>query len=131
MALAPAAPAVRDDRPLPGAEMRQPGALHQTWDVLKRKHLAPRGPQQLSHILAPHAEATPRYTGNHLKTGRVFWTKPLGRKRAEMLHTRDLVACCAVVFGNLRLNDYVRIKLIRHNKIRRLIKTSQSLRSFC
>src|SRR5437588_8200969 len=46
-----------------------------------------------------------------------------------MLHSGYLVAGCVVVFSKLRFNDNLRVELIRHDEIRRLIKPDNALGS--
>src|SRR5213078_4621138 len=49
---------------------------------------------------------------------------------AEVLHPSNFVAGGAVVFSDLRFNNYLRIEFAGNYKIRCLVETGQALRSF-
>ena len=47
-----------------------------------------------------------------------------------MLNACHLIACCTIVFGDLRLDDNLRIEFTGYDEIRRLVETFDSFRSF-
>ncbi|OQB38410.1 MAG: hypothetical protein BWY09_01347 [Candidatus Hydrogenedentes bacterium ADurb.Bin179] len=47
-----------------------------------------------------------------------------------MLYTSNLVSCCTVIFRYLRFNDDLGVKLARDDKIRGLIETLNTSRTF-
>ena len=53
---------------------------------------------------------------------RLAWRLRLLAQRAEMLNPCHLVAGCTVVLGKLRLDDDLRVELIRNHEIGRLVE---------
>ena len=85
----------------------------------EREDLAVRRLEQPPHIVAPDLEAASGNTGYHVVI--LAFRIP---QRAQALNAGNLVPCCAVVFGELRLDERDWRELIRDDEIRRLIKTS-------
>ena len=63
------------------------------------------------------------------KPRRIGWKSTLHGETAEMLHSRDFVTRCAIVFCYLGFDHDLWIELIWHDKIRRLIETADALRA--
>ena len=72
--------------------------------VPEGEDLASGGEQELLHVFAADAKAAAGNAGDDFKS-KLALRAPVHAEGAEVLDTRHLVAGCAVVFGELRLDD--------------------------
>lgn len=94
---------------------------------LEREDLAPGREDHLFHVFTTNAETSPADAGDDL----ISWVvrRPTGKTQfAEVLNAGHLIPSGAVVFGNLRFNDDLRVKLARNNEIGSLIEPLDTLR---
>ena len=77
---------------------------------LQREHFASGRQQQLPHVFAPDAEAAAADAGDDFELARALRHTPLAQ-RGQVLDAGDLVARCAVVFGELGFDDDLRVEL--------------------
>jgi hypothetical protein len=104
------------------------GTFNQTAKRFQRKDLPARCEQHLFHVFASHAKASSRNAGNHFELWLTSWVSRHA-KLAQMLNPRDFIPGCPVVLRELRFDNYFRVEFIRHDKIWRLIKAKDALRS--
>src|SRR5262249_14555165 len=114
---------------IPRAACRRPSV-----DALQGKDLAAGRQQQLLHVLAAHLEASSSDAGDHLEFRRIICSPANHAELAEMLDAGYLVPRRAVVLGDFRFDDHLRVELtrdheIRYDEIRGLIKTWKPLRA--
>jgi hypothetical protein len=79
-------------------------------ECFERENLTPGRKYHLFHIFAANAETSPSYAGDDLILW-VFYGSTGETQFTEMLNPRHLVASRAVIFGDLRFNDNLRIEL--------------------
>ena len=79
---------------------------------LEGEHFSACGEKQLFHILSAHPKTTSGNTGNDLVFGRVRRLS-LQAQGSEVLNPSDFVTGRPVVFGNLGLDNDLRVILIR------------------
>ena len=85
-------------------------AANESIKRLEREYLAARCPQQRAHVFAPNAEATAANAGDDFKPVRALRHAPFAQG-GQVLDARHLVARCTVVFGQLRFDDDLGIRL--------------------
>ena len=85
----------------------------------------PSGPfNQPAHILPPNSEASSRKAGNHfVPRSPVFF---IGQSN-QTENAADLVVRRSVVFGDLGLNNHLRIRPTRDDEVRSLIEARNTL----
>ena len=102
--------------------------LYELLHVLKSEDLASGSEQQLAHVFAPYAEATPGDARDHLKCRPVL-RSVFGAEEVEVLNACDLVACRAVVLGEFDFDNDLRVELVGDNEVRCLVEAGNALRS--
>jgi hypothetical protein len=111
-----------------GLEVYEVGALNQAAEGLEGKNLAPGGEEHFLHVFRPHAEAAASDAGDDLVLLLAGW-RSLQAHLSQMLDTRHFVAGGAVVLSDFGFNDNPGIKLIRDDKVGRLVETWDPLSS--
>jgi hypothetical protein len=110
-----------------GLKALKPCMLDELIKRLEREYLASGREDHLFHVFTTNAETAPAYAGDDL----IFWVvcRPTGKTQfSEVLNTSHLVPSGAVIFGNLRFNDNLQVKLARNNEIGRLIESLDTFR---
>ena len=90
-------------------------------EVLEGEDLTPGREEQLLHVLAADAESAAGNARDHFEPGLALWLT-FRAEGGEVLDARHLVAGCSVVFGELRLDDDMRIELIWDDEVRCLVE---------
>jgi len=97
---------------------------HEFCNRLEGEDLPPGPFNQPTHIFPPNSEAPSGKAGNHLvPRPSVF----LIRQGNQTKNTADLVARRSVVFGDLGLNNHLRIRPTRDDEVRSLIEARNTL----
>lgn len=112
---------------LRGLEAPKPCMLDELIKRLKCEYLAPSCEDHLFHIFTTNAETSSADAGDDL----IFWVvcRPTRQTQfSEVLNAGHLIPSGAVIFGNLRFNDNLRVKLARNNEIGRLIEPLDTFR---
>ena len=113
-----------------GLESLQGRTFDEPVQRLQSEDFSARGQEHLPHVFAANAEASTGDAGDYF----VFGLAARDTSHAELsqvLDTRHLVASSAVVFGNLCLDDDLRIEFVGHDEIRSLIKACNPLCPLC
>lgn len=113
-----------------GFEILKPCMFGELIKRLEREYLASGREDHLFHVFTTNAEAASAYAGDDL----ILWVvcRPTGKTQfSEVLNASHLVPSCAVVFGNLRFNNDLWVKLARNDEIGRLIEPLDTFRPFC
>src|SRR5262245_53661550 len=81
--------------------------------------------EKTAHIIPSDFEASASYTGNHIV--RTLYLVP---ECSKSLHARNFVACSAIIFSELGLNNHARIEFIRDDEVWRLVKSRHPFSAF-
>ena len=103
-------------------EILKPCMFDELIERLEREYLASGRKDHFFHVFTTNAETSSAYAGDDL----IFWVvcRPTGKAQfAEVLNASHLVPSRAVVFGNLRFDDDLGVKLAGNNEIGRSDRT--------
>lgn len=114
---------------LPGTKLLQARIGDESIQRLEGEHFSACGEKQLFHILSAHPKTASGNTGNNLVFGRVRRLS-LKTQGSEVLNPSDFVTGRTVVFGDLGLDNDLRVIFIRDDEVRSLVEAWNLLGPF-
>ena len=113
-----------------GLESFQGRTFDEPVERFQGEDLPARGQEHLPHVFAANTEAPAGNARNHFILG-LASNSASHAEFSQVLDARHLVASGAIVFGDLRFNDDLRIEFVGHDEIRSLIKACNPLCPLC